>query len=752
MANYDFFSLNDKDFEVLVADLLSLEHSARFERFKAGKDGGIDGRYFAPSGGQVIFQCKHWAKSGFAALLRSLKDIEFAKVVRLNPTRYIIATSVSLSAVDKTKIRSIFGKYMLNDADVLGCEDINDLLRKHRHIEKAHFKLWLHSAEVLATLSNAAILGRSAFTLQEIRERSSAYVQTATHVLAREKIKNLGVLLITGEPGIGKTTLAEQLCLEYVVEGYQLCVAARHIEELESLYREDVKQVFYFDDFLGSNFLAVLDRHEDSHIVGFIRRVSKDKNKKFILTSRSTVLNRGKSLTDRFSLANIERHELEIEVKSLSEIDKARILHSRLWFSGLSREYLEVILAERKYWKVIRHRNFNPRLISFVTDPARFAGILPADYWSYVEATLQNPIDVWDHVFNGQLTDWSRLTVLLVVFAGGSICERRLRRCYENLFSDVLVRSYVGDADFDMGMRVLVGSVLNRRVDGENIVINLFNPSIADYVLRKTSSSALKLCSLLAALFDIGSLNNFEKLRINGIVALDVWVDVVRHLCKSRLTTSLISPEEIVCKARLCGLAIQHCDVENYSIPEIHQFLQAVSELPGCSVYLVVLSPLLVYELRNKLMPEEMLIKFLDDFDAADLNSEELESVSKLLPLVPMGYRSILEDVLRVAVIDYWKDFLQEEIVERDILGDIFDGEDGRRAERLLEGELARILQGYEIAFTQGECDEILGCVDIDDIINGNIKRASHYDDDGDRGYIDRGPSEIDDLFSFDVP
>ena len=77
MTYYDFSSLNDKDFEVLVADLLSIEHNIRFERFKAGRDGGIDGRYFAPSGGQVIFQCKHWAKSGLAALLRSLKNTEY---------------------------------------------------------------------------------------------------------------------------------------------------------------------------------------------------------------------------------------------------------------------------------------------------------------------------------------------------------------------------------------------------------------------------------------------------------------------------------------------------------------------------------------------------------------------------------------------------------------------------------------------------------------------------------------------------
>lgn len=752
MTNYDFSSLSDKDFEVLVADLLSIEHNARFERFKPGRDGGIDGRYFAPSGGQVIFQCKHWAKTGFAALLRSLKNTEYAKVVNLNPSRYILATTVPLSAADKAEIRSVFGKFMHNDADVLGCEDINDLLRKHRHVEKSHFKLWLHSTEVLATLANAAILGRSAFTLQEIQERSSAYVQTASHVLAREKVKKFGVLLITGEPGIGKTTLAEQLCLEYAVDGYQLCVAAKQIEELESLYQDSAKQIFYFDDFLGSNFLSVLNRHEDSHIVWFIQRVNKDKNKKFILTSRSTVLNRGKTLTDRFRLAKLEQHEFEIEVRSLSEFDKARILHSRLWFSRIPREYLEIIVNQRKYWTIIRHPNFNPRLIAFITDPSRFLGVLPADYWGYIEKALQNPIDVWDHVFNSQLTDWTRLTVLLVVFAGGSIDERRLLCCYESLSSETLVRNYVGDADFDMGMRVLVGSVLNRRVDGSDVNISLFNPSIADYVLRKTSNSVIKLYGLLTALFDIRSLDNFEKLRVNGIVTFNVYVDVIRQLCGTKLATGSLHPDSVVCKARLCELALQHCDVDNQPMPEIHRFILAVSELPECCEYLSAISPLLVYELQNQLISEEAVARLLDGFDAEDMNGEELESVSKILPLLPENHQPAFDSALRAAIIDFWQNFLTQEIIERDVLSDFFDNENTAQAERIIEEELDNILADYGLNFAQDECNEILRYVDIDDIINGNIKRASHYDDDGDSSYVDRGPSEIDDLFSFDVP
>jgi adenylate kinase family enzyme len=752
MTNYDFSSLNDKDFEVLVADLLSIEHGTRFERFKAGKDGGIDGRYFAPAGGQVIFQCKHWAKSGLAALLRSLEDTEHAKVVRLNPTRYIIATSLSLSAVDKTKIKSIFGKFMLNDADVLGCEDINDLLRKHQHVEKSHFKLWLHSTEVLATLTNAAIIGRSTFTLQEIRERSSAYVQTANHEFAREKVRKLGVLLITGEPGIGKTTLAEQLCLEYAVEGYQLCVAAREIEELESLYRDDIKQVFYFDDFLGSNFLSVLNRHEDSHIVGFIQRVSKDKKKRFILTSRSTVLNRGKSLTDRFKLARLEQHEFEIEVKSLAEIDKARILHSRMWFSGLSRDYLEVILDKQRYWKIIRHANFNPRLISFITDSARFDGVLPADYWTYIEYTLQNPIDVWDHVFNSQLTDWTRLIVLLVAFSGGGIDERKLRSCYENLAADTLVQGYVGDSDFDMGMRILVGAVLNRNVDGQSVTLTLFNPSIADYVFRKTSTSQQKLTLVLTALSETWSFGNFLKLILNGIVSISVGRRVVDALCMTKLSID-DKNNDVSYQARLGSAALEMEYLSESTLRTVLAFLDRLARFPNCAQYLDEVAPMLPYVLKNQWLPMETISKFLFPIVEGEFDRDSLEAVAKILPWLPVDVKRRFIEDFKPIIVDYWQNFIQEEIVERDILGNFYESDEMIAAEALIQKEVAEILFEYGIAFDSADLESIVQYVHVDDIINGNIKRSMDDPrDDNHREYADRGTSEIDDLFAFDLP
>ena len=59
MSDYNFSCLNDKEFESLSIDLLSAETNQRIERFKSGKDGGIDGRFFSTENKEVIVQCKH---------------------------------------------------------------------------------------------------------------------------------------------------------------------------------------------------------------------------------------------------------------------------------------------------------------------------------------------------------------------------------------------------------------------------------------------------------------------------------------------------------------------------------------------------------------------------------------------------------------------------------------------------------------------------------------------------------------------
>ena len=82
MPNYNYGALSPQDFEEVSRDLLQAEWNVALEAFKEGRDSGIDLRYARSPGNTVIVQCKHYAKSGFAALLRHLKDSELPKIAK----------------------------------------------------------------------------------------------------------------------------------------------------------------------------------------------------------------------------------------------------------------------------------------------------------------------------------------------------------------------------------------------------------------------------------------------------------------------------------------------------------------------------------------------------------------------------------------------------------------------------------------------------------------------------------------------
>ncbi|MCE1175882.1 MAG: restriction endonuclease [Burkholderiales bacterium] len=435
MSNYDFRQLNDKEFEGFCTDLLGVALGCRIERFKPGRDSGVDGRYFSSSGNEVILQCKHWSNTPIGSLIRELEKSEKPKLDKLKPKKYLLAVSNPLSRSDKKKIFGALSPYISSEGDIYGKEDLNDLLNKYTEVERRHYKLWLHSASVLSHIFNSALIGRSRYSLEEIIHSSRMYAITSNHDSALNILEKLRVLIISGDPGVGKTTLANHLCLKYVAEGYEYYKISDEIKEVELVFNSSAKQIFYFDDFLGRNYLDALRGHEGSQVTQFIRRVSANKNMRFVLTSRSTILNQGKFLIDNFEHDNLKRNEFELRIKSLSEIDKAKILYNHIYHSGIESNYVEQLYIDRRYRSVISHRNFNPRLINYITDPTRLETCAADNYWQYVVASLNDPSQIWENPFGAQLDDFGRVLVLLVVLHGYAIHESQLAEAYQRFVS-----------------------------------------------------------------------------------------------------------------------------------------------------------------------------------------------------------------------------------------------------------------------------------------------------------------------------
>ncbi len=537
MSDYDFKTLNDKEFEILSTDILGELEGKRFERFKAGRDAGVDGRYFIDSENEVILQCKHWCNTPLNQLIRELSTKEKIKLDKLKPARYLITVSNPLSRKDKKAIFDSLAPHIKSESDIFGKEDLNDFLKKHPEIEQRHYKLWLHSASVLSHIFNNAILGRSAYSFEEIMHFSSRYVVTSNHQSALKILNDLNVVIITGEPGIGKTTLADHLCLHYIAQDYSYLKISDDINEAESVFEQDNKQIFYFDDFLGRNYLDALGGHEGNQITQFIKRIASNRHKRFVLTSRSTILNQGKYLIDKFEHVNIKKNEHELRIKSLTEMDKANILYNHIWHSSLDNRYIEELYKDKRYREIIKHRNFNPRLISYITDPTRLDMCPPEKYWEFIIESLENPSQIWENPFTAQQDDFGRAIVLLVVFNRTAIGENTLSQAYHRYIAFNENHHLKGRQEFQSNIRLLTGSFLNRDISNEKSpMINLFNPSIGDYVLERYAGNLIAVKLTLKSLITNSSLGTLRSLCENKTISNDatksICLDLLEYFAK----------------------------------------------------------------------------------------------------------------------------------------------------------------------------------------------------------------------------
>lgn len=491
--NYDFSTLNDRDLEELVRDLLSKKLNVDFQSFKPGADKGIDLRYSTINDeNEIIVQVKHYAGSGLSKLKSSLRTKETKKVVLLNPQRYLFCTSLALSPQDKEDIKIIFKPFVKSTSDIIGKEDINKWLEDYPEILERHFKLWLSSVDVIKKILKNGVKGRSEFYKEKIVNEITLYVPNKTHNNAVDILNINHFILITGAPGIGKSTLANMLTYQLLADGFEL-IYVREITEAEDAFLHGKRQVFYFDDFLGAITLDLYSsRNADSAIVNFIERIKSDKFKRLILTCRTTVLNQAKNISDKIQNSNIDISNYEVRVENYSDWDKARILYNHIYLSDLKDEQKSIYFQNDFHWKVIKHKYYNPRLIQGITNKNN---IVDSEYSEkLILEILNDPKKIWEKPFSIQITQISRLLLLTMFSLGGGIyyiTDERLKEAFNSRINyEVENNNYQRKGnEYNSALSELVGGFIIRTIDKNTVRYSFFNPSIEDFIYEYFQTS-----------------------------------------------------------------------------------------------------------------------------------------------------------------------------------------------------------------------------------------------------------------------
>lgn len=369
MPNYNFETLSGNEFEILARDLLQEELNIMLESFKSGRDNGIDLRYAPSKDNSLIVQCKHYAGSGVTKLISDLKNHEVPKVARLSPRRYIIVTSIGLSPYNKDEIAHLFSPFTL-PSDIYGRDDLNNLLARNPKIELNHYKLWLSSTAVLDALIKSATINRTRLDLERIYGKVKYYVQNESFIRAKAILNEQHYCIISGIPGIGKTTLAEALFIDRISQGFEPVRIYRSIDEGFEMLKQGTPQVFYFDDFLGTTAFDEnsLERNEDKQLLSFLQAIHNSSGtKKLILTSRDYILKQAKLSFESVRATDLKPYLCVIDLQNYTRFNRAEILYNHLYFSDLSTKHIDDLIRDKQYLGIIDHPNYSPRVIEWMT-------------------------------------------------------------------------------------------------------------------------------------------------------------------------------------------------------------------------------------------------------------------------------------------------------------------------------------------------------------------------------------------------
>lgn len=557
--NYDFSTLNDKDFEILSRDILNAHLKLDLQNFKSGKDKGIDLRFSSiENNNSIVVQAKHYLKSGFTKLIYDLKNKELSKVNILKPERYILVTSIGLSNQEKDLIKETFEPYILKSNDIFGKEDLNKYLIEFKEIEKNHFKLWFSSTSILSSILNNAIEARTKSYLQRIKNKIPLYVLTKNLDEANKILEKQKILLISGQPGIGKTTLADVLLFEKAKLNFEVYLV-RDIKEAEDVISIDdnKRQVFYFDDFLGEVYYEIISgSNNENQIADFLDRIKHTPNKYLILATRTVILEQAKEKSEKIKRSRLDAVKYELKLNDYNKYEKAKILYNHLYFKNIEPEFIEYIVEDKFYYNIIIHKNYSPRIIEFITDNYKNHGNSKEDFISFIIESLNNPSEIWSYSFKNQINYFDRCLLLSMFTIQKTIDDKLLNAIYQKRleYERDVNNHKIENNQFNLSLKnLLEGFISASIVDVEKNIKNykFINPSLSDFFISYLNNNINEKTAVISSIkfFEQLDIFNPEKEKLSLDISLQ---KIISDKVKNNELDSLDSYKEY----KLVGLNI----------------------------------------------------------------------------------------------------------------------------------------------------------------------------------------------------
>lgn len=493
MSQRNFNELSPYDFEILVADLLQAEWGSIVETFPAGADEGVDIRLLKGADGKPKFaQCKHSPGKTWSDISSDVK-----REASVNATRdlreYWFVTSCRLRSKAKDKVVELFASQELALERVLGINDLNSRLDKNPDIERRNIKLYLSSVAVLQAVLNNATYVRQQQYFDAILSNRKYYVESAALVEVQRTLNAQGMCIVSGAPGVGKTTLCEMVALQLMEDGYET-FEIKNISDANDVWRADSRQLFIYDDFLGQTSLTEkLGRLEDQELEKFANNVRKSKKHLLLLSTREYILEAAKKTYPRLDGKTFSASKVIVDVGAYTKFQRAHILYNHVYFSTLDSAARNSLSMKKAYEGILTHNNYNPRLVSMIVDEAVSQGgkVASDGFATFVQLSLDDPTELWGGILRSELSEVSHDVLLVLASLPSLVSEATLLKAtmrYRAAETKTLSSSEFLDA-----VRVLEKVFITSGRNGAENTFALKNPGVRDFVSQYILSRPLLL-------------------------------------------------------------------------------------------------------------------------------------------------------------------------------------------------------------------------------------------------------------------
>ena len=526
----NYSNLSDVEFEYLCKDVMSRKLSTKLERFGPGRDGGIDlSDTSYPR--EIIVQVKHYARTDFSGLYRSLEK-EVPKVTKLAPKQYYVCCSKELSPQNKTQIYELFSLYMDSIENVITTLELDEFLEEPENsdILRKHYKLWLDSTNILTDVLANDIFVDSEALISGVEDEVKLFVKTRAFDEAIACLEKRNVLIIVGNPGVGKTVTSKMLVLHYAAQGYRVRYTSDG-SDLKALKRSlsqspKSKEVILLDDCFGQAYFNMKETQENE-LLALIKYVNINPNKLLIMNSRISIYHEAKDrtpdLVKSFDRREYRAYILDMERMSIEE--KAKIFYNHLYFYGVPHEYFQSIRADKNYRKIVKHSNYNPRIIEFICMPRQFNAIEPAEFAAFAMNCLDKPEQIWRNEYERHLAEVDRLFLTtLYSLSYTTVPFDMVKQCFEYRISQAPSLDPSVN-HFDQTLNRLTNSMVKIVDSKGNKMLSAANPSVNDFLRAHLSSNAPEKRSLIEGSNSVRQLKRLLDVGAYETRLYDLFID-----------------------------------------------------------------------------------------------------------------------------------------------------------------------------------------------------------------------------------